>query len=598
MSNRNFDNSVIIKRIRDKNYARNLYINNTNGKNIINNPQNSNGDSSQLTNFTPGAQTEYFKGFLGGQETVNIGGIVNIPPFPPPDIILTPPSVPTINSITPGNQQLSINFTVPTSNGGSVITSYDYSTDNGSNWTNTITIISPIVITGLTNGTTYNVIIRARNIIGPGNGSNMVQGTPVTNPSPPTDLSGTPGNQQVNVSFIPGNDGGSPITNYQYSTDNGTTFTEFSPADTTSPVTITTLSSDGTTFLTNGTSYIIKLKAVTAVNISIESSSITVTPVTVPDAPFITGIQPINQGLIVNFTQGSNGGSPIINYLYSTDNETTFRTFSPVDITSPLIILTLSSDGTTFLTNGTSYSIIIQAINSVDNSPSSNAVSATPTPNTTNTYINSTTWTVPANVYRVTYTLVGGGGGSGAGGTSSGAGGGGGGGMVLSNTSSVIPGQNYGISIGSGGNGGTAAGGLPTNGGNTLIIGIATALGGSRGFNSSEGGGGLGGIRATNPNIASTGGRGNTTNLGGGGGGGSSGNGSNNSSNTGGAGGTGTIVSSTTYGTGGNGGTGGVAANGIAGGANTGNGARGASSTNLNPRNGAAGGSGRAILIY
>lgn len=39
MSNRNFDSRVIIQRLQNQNYARNLYKNNVNGQGLINNPQ-------------------------------------------------------------------------------------------------------------------------------------------------------------------------------------------------------------------------------------------------------------------------------------------------------------------------------------------------------------------------------------------------------------------------------------------------------------------------------------------------------------------------------------------------------------------------------
>jgi len=61
MSNRNFDNRVIIQRLQNQNYARNLYLYNTNGITLINNPQNSDGTASRFTSFVPGAQTDYFK---------------------------------------------------------------------------------------------------------------------------------------------------------------------------------------------------------------------------------------------------------------------------------------------------------------------------------------------------------------------------------------------------------------------------------------------------------------------------------------------------------------------------------------------------------
>ena len=49
--------------------------------------------------------------------------------------------------------------------------------------------------------------------------------TTSTVPSAPTSLIATPGNAQVSVAFTQGFDGGSAITNYQYSINNGVTFT-------------------------------------------------------------------------------------------------------------------------------------------------------------------------------------------------------------------------------------------------------------------------------------------------------------------------------------------------------------------------------------
>ena len=102
-------------------------------------------------------------------------------------ISATTASAPTITSITPANGQLSVAFTAPTSDGGSAITIYQYSTNNGTSWTTraTGTTASPLVITGLTNGTTYTVRVRAVNGVGNGTASNSMTGTP-NNPVAPS----------------------------------------------------------------------------------------------------------------------------------------------------------------------------------------------------------------------------------------------------------------------------------------------------------------------------------------------------------------------------------------------------------------------------
>jgi uncharacterized repeat protein (TIGR01451 family) len=94
-------------------------------------------------------------------------------------ISATTADAPTITSITNGDTQLSVVFTAPANDGGSAITTYQYSLDGGA-WVtrSTGTTASPLVITGLTNGTTYSVRIRAVNGQGSGTASNSMSGTP------------------------------------------------------------------------------------------------------------------------------------------------------------------------------------------------------------------------------------------------------------------------------------------------------------------------------------------------------------------------------------------------------------------------------------
>jgi uncharacterized repeat protein (TIGR02543 family) len=96
----------------------------------------------------------------------------------------------------------------------------------------------------------------------------------VPSPSAPTELSSVGGNTEAYILFAQTG----TITNYEYSTDNGATFVAFNPPQIYSPVNIKTLSADGTTPLTNGTTYTVKLKSVNSGASSSESVSITVTP--------------------------------------------------------------------------------------------------------------------------------------------------------------------------------------------------------------------------------------------------------------------------------------------------------------------------------
>jgi titin len=276
---------------------------------------------------------------------------------------VTTSSAPQIISAVSGNGEVTITFNI-SSDGGSPITNYEYSIDNGATFTpfSPAQTTSPVTITGLTNGTTYQIVLRTLNANGTGTASTAVSVTPSTTPSQPTGLAGTSGNQQATISFTAGFNGGSPITNYQYSINNGATFTAFSPAQTTSTVTITGL--------TNGTSYQILLKAVNVKGAGTASAAVSVTPSTTPSQPTgLTGTAG-NQQATISFTAGSTGGSPITNYEYSTNNGVTFTAFSPVQTTSPVTI--------TGLTNGTTYAIVLRALNANGSGIPSAAVSVTP----------------------------------------------------------------------------------------------------------------------------------------------------------------------------------------------------------------------------
>jgi large repetitive protein len=123
-----------------------------------------------------------------------------------------PPSAPSVTGITAGDGQLSVAFGAPSSDGGAAISTYEYSTDGGSNWTTVApaSTSSPIVITGLVNGTTYQVKVRAVNSSGSGTASSAVAATPMTTAGAPAITSVTPGNGQLSVAFsAPASDGGS-----------------------------------------------------------------------------------------------------------------------------------------------------------------------------------------------------------------------------------------------------------------------------------------------------------------------------------------------------------------------------------------------------
>ena len=141
-------------------------------------------------------------------------------------VLAVAPTAPTITSATPGNGVAVIAFTPPSSSGGSSIADYEYRLDGGA-WVSVGSTSSPFTITGLMNGTTYQVELRAVNGVGPGPESVSVPVTPAAPPAPPVppapvfppsaprDVSGLPGNSEVVVSWQPPSDSGSfPVTDY------------------------------------------------------------------------------------------------------------------------------------------------------------------------------------------------------------------------------------------------------------------------------------------------------------------------------------------------------------------------------------------------
>jgi hypothetical protein len=88
-------------------------------------------------------------------------------------------------------------------------------------------------------------------------------------PGAPTNLMATPGDGYLAISFTPGSDGGSPITNYEYTLD-GSGWTAFNPTVTSTTVVISGLS--------NCTLYTVQLRAVNSAGSGTASASVTASP--------------------------------------------------------------------------------------------------------------------------------------------------------------------------------------------------------------------------------------------------------------------------------------------------------------------------------
>ena len=257
---------------------------------------------------------------------------------------ITVPSAATNLVAIPGNTTALIYFTID--DGNSPIINFAYSLNGGTSFTSfsPAQSASPLTISGLTNGTTYSVQIKATNGIGTGAASSTVTVTPGV-PAPPTNLTVQPSNGNALVYFTPGAANVGTITNYLYSL-NGGAFTAFSPAQTTSPITIGTL--------TNGTTYSIQLAPVNSVGTGPASSTVT-TIVGTPTSPTnLVGV-PSATSVFITFTGSSDNGSAIITYAYSINGGMSFIPTHPNITTSPVTIAGL--------TPGTTYNIQLAATN-------------------------------------------------------------------------------------------------------------------------------------------------------------------------------------------------------------------------------------------
>ena len=260
-----------------------------------------------------------------------------------------PPGAPTIGTATAGNSQASVTFTPPASNGGSAITGYTVTSSPGG-FTGT-GAGSPIVVTGLTNGTAYTFTVTATNAVGTGPASapsNSV--TPATIPGAPTIGTATPGNTQATVTFTPpASNGGSAITSYTVTSSPG----GFTGTGAGSPIVVTGL--------TNGTAYTFTVTATNAVGTGPASAaSNSVTPATVPGAPTIGTATAGNAQATVTFTPpASNGGSAITGYTVTSSP----GGFTATGAGSPIVV--------TGLTNGTAYTFTVTATNAIGTGPAS-----------------------------------------------------------------------------------------------------------------------------------------------------------------------------------------------------------------------------------
>ena len=177
------------------------------------------------------------------------------------------PYFPTNLSAAGGNGQVALSWDDPEDD---TITGYKYSTDGGTTFAEiggSGATTTTYTVTGLTNGVTHTLALRAVNDLGNGAPSTV---SALMVPVAPANLSAAPGDGKVALSWAdPGN---ATITKYQYSTDGGAIFSDFD-GGINSATTANTV-----TDLTNYQEYSFQIRAVNASGEGPASNSASATP--------------------------------------------------------------------------------------------------------------------------------------------------------------------------------------------------------------------------------------------------------------------------------------------------------------------------------
>ena len=290
-----------------------------------------------------------------------------------PTSTVVAPDTPFGLSATPGNGQVMLSWVQPS--GGAALTHYEYEQDGSGTWISTGGKAPSYTVTGLNNGQTYTLRVRAVNSAGASAASGSRTATPTTTkPEAPESLSFTPGDQQVTLRWrAPTNDGGEPLMHYEYEQDGSGIWIS----------TGGTATSHTVTGLNNGQTYMFRVRAVNTLgNGAVVTLEATPSPstgrgggggggprITVPGAPEnLLAAGGDGQVKLTWEAPEDDGGSEITDYQYRINGRNPWPSIGSTQTTHTL----------TGLVNGMEYVFEVRAVNRIGRGRASKRAKATP----------------------------------------------------------------------------------------------------------------------------------------------------------------------------------------------------------------------------
>lgn len=232
---------------------------------------------------------------------------------------VAPSTAPVITSVDEGNTQLTVRYTV-TASGGERVWSR-YSSDDGGAWTAWVdsgSTAGSVTITGLTNGTFYEVQLGLA--VPPATPTTLVSGTatgrPRTTPGTPTGFTATAHDGYASLNWTAPSDGGAPILGYTVNVGTSATGPWRSPEGTcaSSVMSASTRTTCNATGLTNGTTYFFQVAALNEAGVGAFATSSSVVPIGPPDTPAPPTANGDETTITVRWTAPATNGSAITGY--------------------------------------------------------------------------------------------------------------------------------------------------------------------------------------------------------------------------------------------------------------------------------------------